>query len=132
MRVLGVNEGHNGSVVVLEDGVITFALQEERINRIKEYVGFPQQALDFALDYLGLSPGDFDAVCLSNLSSPSPDRKREYHLRSYDENAESVIDHLLAGDFRYAQKRAWRQMPGPVRAMGARWRHSHGNADVAF
>tara|TARA_R110002096_G_scaffold16898_2_gene57710 strand:- start:41304 stop:43070 length:1767 start_codon:yes stop_codon:yes gene_type:complete len=130
MRVLGINEGHNGSVAVLEDGVITFALQEERLNRIKEYVGFPEQALDFALNYLGLSPGDFDAVCLSNLSSPSPDRKREYHLRSYDENADSVVDHLRSGNLRSAQKRAWRQMPESVRAMGAKWRHSHGNADV--
>ncbi len=130
MRVIGINEGHNGSVVVLEDGVITFALQEERLNRIKEYVGFPEQALDFTLGYLGLSPDDIDAVCLSNLSSPSPGRKREYHLRSYDENAESVIDHLRSGNFRYAQKRAWRQMPRSVRAFGARWRHSHSNADV--
>lgn len=68
--VLGINEGINSSVVVSEAGQIRFALQEERVCRQKEFVGFPHQALEFTLSHLQLQPKDIDAVCLSNLKSP--------------------------------------------------------------
>jgi hypothetical protein len=35
MRVLGIHDGHNASAVLLEDGKISYAVQEERLNRIK-------------------------------------------------------------------------------------------------
>ena len=82
MILLGINEGMNSSVVVLRDGEIIFALQEERMNKIKEYAGFPEQALDFTMQYLGISNRDVDAVCLSNMGNPSLSRE-DYNDR-YD------------------------------------------------
>jgi carbamoyltransferase len=127
MRILGINEGLNSSVAVLEDGEIKFALQEERLNRIKEYAGFPELALAFMLDYLKLTPSDFDAVCLANLTSPI--RSRSYYLDSYDINAKTIFEHLRDGDSTSALKRAWRAMPAFVKGAVARKRHE-GNNDV--
>ncbi|MBF0246634.1 MAG: hypothetical protein HQL36_00960 [Alphaproteobacteria bacterium] len=127
MRILGLNEGLNSSVAVLEDGVIVFALQEERLNRKKEYAGFPELALRFMLDYLNLAPGDFDAVCLANLSSPS--RSREYFLKSYDLNAMTAAEHLLNGDIGSAARRVWRSLPQSIKNLRASALHA-GNNDA--
>ena len=58
MLTLGINEGINASVVLCNNGEIVFALQEERVNREKEYIGFPHAALKFTFEYLGLSVRD--------------------------------------------------------------------------
>lgn len=92
MVVLGINEGINSSVVVSENGHIRFALQEERVCRQKEFVGFPHQALTFTMKHLGLSPADIEAVCLSNLKSPGFS-KEEFHA-NYQRNAEQTIAEL--------------------------------------
>ena len=92
MVVVGINEGINSSVVVSEAGQIRFALQEERVCRQKEYVGFPHQALDFTLRHLQLGPQDIDAVCLSNLKSPVF-TKEEFHA-AYQHNALQTIEEL--------------------------------------
>lgn len=89
MPTLAINEGINSSVVVSEDGAIVFALQEERVGRVKNFMGFPHESLAFTLEYLGISPGDFDAVCLSNLTSPRFTKESFY--RWYDETADRPL-----------------------------------------
>lgn len=94
--LLGINEGINSSVVALERGRVVFALQEERIRREKNYTGFPDQALAFTLRYLGVAPRDFEAVCLSNVRSPS--FSREEFLAAYDATAERRMGDLMEED----------------------------------
>ncbi|HML60337.1 MAG TPA: carbamoyltransferase C-terminal domain-containing protein [Solidesulfovibrio sp.] len=78
MIVIGINEGINASVAVGRDGEIVFALQEERLSRVKNHMGFPHKALDAALAFLQLAPGDVDAVCLSNRHSPEVTKEQFY------------------------------------------------------
>jgi len=47
MNILGVHYGHNASVCLIQDGRVTFCQSEERLNRIKNCVGFPAQTLDY-------------------------------------------------------------------------------------
>lgn len=109
MVVLGINEGINSSVVVSDAGRIRFALQEERVCREKEFVGFPRQALDFTLKHLALSPSDVDAVCLSNLKSPGF-TKSEFH-QAYARNAEQSIQELVAKPTRWQKLQKARLTP---------------------
>lgn len=44
--VIGIHDGHNASVAVVRDGRVEFALQEERITRIKNQGDAPGNALD--------------------------------------------------------------------------------------
>ncbi len=96
MLGIGINEGINSSVVVAEDGKIVFALQEERVNRIKNFMGFPHDALAFTKKYLDLLPRDVDYVCLSN--NQSPIWNRDAFLSWYDQTADNSDSPMEEGD----------------------------------
>ncbi|MDF2669400.1 MAG: putative Carbamoyltransferase, NodU family, partial [Paenibacillus sp.] len=66
---VGINEGINSSVVVEHEGRIIFALQEERVTQVKNFMGFPHQALAFTMNHLGITKDDIATICLSNLLS---------------------------------------------------------------
>jgi carbamoyltransferase len=65
MRVLGLaTEGDSGAVVV-EDGVLLAAVNEERLTRIKLVHGFPWKSIPTVLDLAGIGPDDLDAVLIA-------------------------------------------------------------------
>ena len=49
MRVLGITNNDLSGAALLIDGNIVAAASEERFNRIKEYKGWPTQAISFVL-----------------------------------------------------------------------------------
>ncbi len=60
MRVLGISAFyHDSAVALVEDGVITAAVQEERFTRVKQDPGFPAQALRYCLE---VADGPIDSV----------------------------------------------------------------------
>jgi carbamoyltransferase len=70
--VLGISASpHNGAVCLLRGDEIFVAIQEERLTRIKRnaiYAAHPCMAIDYCLDYAGISAGDLDLVvcCVTN------------------------------------------------------------------
>ena len=61
--ILGINAYHPGSsAALLADGVPLAAIAEERLNRIKNYGGFPSLAIQECLKIAGLTWQDVDAV----------------------------------------------------------------------
>ena len=69
MRILGINCGHDSSIGIVEDGRVTYAIQEERLSRDKFHRGFPFLSINSAFEYLRLRPSDFDCVVVANLNS---------------------------------------------------------------
>lgn len=47
VNILGIHYGHNATVCLIQDGRVTFCQSEERLNRIKNSVGFPTQTLQY-------------------------------------------------------------------------------------
>src|SRR6202521_4850848 len=47
--VMGVHDGHNAAVALVRNGRVEFALQEERITRVKNQGDIPRNALAAAL-----------------------------------------------------------------------------------
>ncbi len=45
--ILGLNFGHDATVVLMKDGEIVEAMMEERQTKVKKYIGFPHQALAY-------------------------------------------------------------------------------------
>src|SRR5215469_8237558 len=43
--VVGVHNGHNAAAAVVRDGALAFALQEERLTRVKNQGGLPKRTL---------------------------------------------------------------------------------------
>lgn len=72
MRILGINDGHNASVCLLEDGKIKWLIQEERISREKNFDGFPEMALKEILALEHITAKDIDLVAMNGLYMPSP------------------------------------------------------------
>jgi len=62
---LGINNMHDASAALVVDGKVICAAEEERFTRIKHTQGFPVKAMQFCLDYAGLSIRDVDVVAAS-------------------------------------------------------------------
>lgn len=66
MLILGINAFHGDvSAVLLNDGQLIAAVEEERFRRVKHWAGFPEQAIHSCLSIAGASPADIDAVAVS-------------------------------------------------------------------
>src|SRR5258706_5151701 len=64
MNILGINAFHgDASAALLVDGDLTFAVEEERFNRLKHWAGFPGLAIEACLK--GTDPQELRHVAIS-------------------------------------------------------------------
>lgn len=64
MKILGISAYyHDSAAVLLSDGEILAATQEERFTRKKHDSNFPHQGIAFALKQAGITPAEIDLVC---------------------------------------------------------------------
>ena len=71
MNILGINAYHpDSSACLIVDGKIKIAIEEERINRIKHWAGFPINSIKYSLENQNLKINDIDYIAINqNLSS---------------------------------------------------------------
>src|SRR5579885_3605576 len=63
MRVLGIScYYHDAAAALVDDDAILFAIQEERLSRVKHDARFPTLAIGRALDSAGMRINDVDAI----------------------------------------------------------------------
>ena len=66
MKILGINAYHgDSSACILVDGEIKCAIEEERINRIKHWAGFPLESIKWCLKYDNVCIEDLDYIAIS-------------------------------------------------------------------
>jgi carbamoyltransferase len=74
MKVLGIGDGFGVGAVLVEDGVVRFAISEERLSRIKNhsgyYHGFPNRSIELTLGATDTDPESIDEIALSNFAFP--------------------------------------------------------------
>ncbi len=87
-KLIAINTGLNSSAGYFEDGVPVFCIQEERLNRIKNYGGLPQKSLDVILNK-HVNKKDVDKVVLTNEKPIVIDKQRYYNY--YDRVFEDGI-----------------------------------------
>ncbi len=70
MIVLGITFTHDGTLSIVKDGNHIFSIAEERLNRIKAYIGFPFQALRYVVEnaILNVDEVDYIAISMDNFS----------------------------------------------------------------
>lgn len=66
MKILGINDQHNASACLLDDGVVVAALQEERLTRIKNHFCFPQRSIKWVLESTGVRAEELDVVAIAS------------------------------------------------------------------
>ncbi len=62
MIVVGFNATHDGAAILVRDGVVVAAVEEERFSRRKHHNGFPRDALAWVVESQGLTWSDVDAA----------------------------------------------------------------------
>ena len=70
MYILGIVEGHTSSAALLKDGEIIAACFEERLSRLKNDFGYPARAIDYCLNYAGITPDEIDHVAMVTENLP--------------------------------------------------------------
>jgi carbamoyltransferase len=80
--ILGINAYHGDvSAVLVRDGELVAAVEEERYRRIKHVAGFPTMAIRACLEMAGVSPRDVDHVAVSRNPRAHLWRKALFALR---------------------------------------------------
>jgi carbamoyltransferase len=83
MNILGLNVYHaDVSAVILRNGQLIAALEEERFRRVKHYAGFPTMAIRRCLEIAGVEGRDIQAVAISRDPRANLFRKAAYVLRN--------------------------------------------------
>jgi carbamoyltransferase len=92
MMILGISAFyHDSAAVILQDGEIMAAVQEERFTRKKHDASFPVHAIKWCLQYTGRSLRDVDAVVFYE----KPFLKFERLLETYYANASKGLYSFL-------------------------------------
>jgi carbamoyltransferase len=80
--VLGLNTYHaDASACLLRDGKLVCAVEQERLNRVKHWGGFPDQAIAWCLAEAGIGLGDLAAVAINRDNRAARWRKLAYVAR---------------------------------------------------
>ena len=69
MLILGVNNGVDAGAAVIDDGRVLSCINEERLNRQKNFWGPPLLSMEAVLRNAGVEPGDIEFVAESSLTS---------------------------------------------------------------
>lgn len=62
MYLLGIHNCYDSGAAIFRDGECLFAINEERLSRIKMDDAFPHRSIDACLQFAGISPEDVDIV----------------------------------------------------------------------
>ncbi|MEO0560190.1 MAG: carbamoyltransferase C-terminal domain-containing protein [Bacteroidota bacterium] len=109
MYVLGINAYHGDvSAVLLRDGAVVAALEEERFTRIKHYAGFPTQSIQRCLEMAGIEGSDVSHVAISRDPKANLPQKALFALKKRP-SVSLILDRLK-------NQRAVRDVEGPLAA----------------
>ena len=82
MYILGVNAYHaDGSSVLISDGELIVALEEERFRRIKHWAGFPTETITRCLEIGGITGRDISHVAISRDPRANLLRKADFRTK---------------------------------------------------
>lgn len=86
---------HDAAAVLVKDGVVVAAIEEERLSRIKHTGKAPTHAMNFCLDSLGISFADIDALVMTTREQECDLLVREdfyYRESTYKNTREMLVD----------------------------------------
>lgn len=112
MIILGINDGHNSSASLYEDGRLVAAQSEERLRRVKNWAGFPEKAMGECLRIAGRRLEDIDFAALASVGGPFPCHSREEIIAMYRNGVDAGAKYWLEQAREIAVKALYQ---GPLR-----------------
>jgi carbamoyltransferase len=82
--ILGVHDGHDAGAVLI-DGERIFAVNEERLNRVKKYRGFPALSIRKVLEMANANPEDVEVIAVASIF------RRQSRLIRLEENLKAIF-----------------------------------------
>ncbi|WP_297465621.1 carbamoyltransferase [Thermococcus sp.] len=82
--ILGLHDGHDAGAVLI-DGRRIFAVNEERLNRVKKYRGFPGLSVRKVLEMAGADPGEIEVIAVAGVF------RRQKRLLELEKNLRTVF-----------------------------------------
>jgi carbamoyltransferase len=68
-KIIGINANHaDSSSCILINGSLEFAIEEERINRIKHWAGFPKNSIEMCLAKTNIKSDEINQIKTRKLS----------------------------------------------------------------
>lgn len=83
MLVLGISDSHNSTAALYGDGQLLSAVAEERLRRVKNWMGFPEQAIHECLRIAGRQLHEIDLVALTGFGIPYPYPTRDAIINAF-------------------------------------------------
>jgi carbamoyltransferase len=68
VKILGISDGMTGGAALIEDGVVRYAIHEERLVRAKMATGFPQHSIHQVLKATHTQPTEIDGIAIATLN----------------------------------------------------------------
>ncbi len=68
MKILGISDGMTGGAALIEDGIVRYAVHEERLTREKMATGFPRQSINAVLQDTGTETAAIDAIAVATVN----------------------------------------------------------------
>ncbi|MFH1225004.1 MAG: carbamoyltransferase C-terminal domain-containing protein [Candidatus Diapherotrites archaeon] len=122
MIILGFTNGHDCGASIVRDGRVVAAVNEERLNRVKVYWGFPWLSIREVMRVAGVKPGEIDAAAYGGLA----DACNIWQVKNQSEGLQyPSLFGMNCGAVNLIEKRAYR----PLLRRGIIKR---GSADVAL
>ena len=82
--ILGLNCNHaDSSACIIKDGELIFAIEEERINRIKHWAGLPLASIEEALKYTNIEIEQITDISINTNPLSNINHKILYFLNNY-------------------------------------------------
>lgn len=82
--ILGIHDGHDAGAVLI-DGEKIFAVNEERLNRVKKYRGFPELSVGKVLEMANASPEDVEIIAVAGIF------RKQSRLVELEENLKAIF-----------------------------------------
>ena len=82
--ILGINAFHSdSSACIIQNDNLIFAVEEEKINRLKHWAGFPQKSIDLGLKLNNISGDDITDIAVNFNPYSNLYQKSTYFFLNY-------------------------------------------------
>lgn len=95
MKFIGIHDGHNASLSIMEDGNIIFAIQEERFTYEKNQGGLPKRSIQYLIENYGLSQDDEIGIVGNHVPTYDWSKKAVLNAYSNSTSRKNLFKHYL-------------------------------------
>ena len=94
--VLGIQDGHTSGAALVRNEQVLAAINEERINNIKNYSGPPLEAIQKVFQIAKINPSEVDIIAITGLiRTHAPRVERPFHVKLYEGMSPYIHSHMF-------------------------------------